>query len=82
MNGAEHSFHLRPGRWTEGELPGLRSPGVHRLLPAVAVSGGWTSADEFQADIVFVTSPHRLQLRAKTGEKPTFEADWLIAPLS
>jgi CubicO group peptidase (beta-lactamase class C family) len=82
MNGAGHSFDLRPGRWAEGELPGFRSPGVHGLLPEVAVTGGWTSADEFQADIVFVTSPHRLQLRAKTGERPTFEAHWLTTPLS
>ncbi len=82
MNGAGHSFDLQPGRWTEGELPGFRSPGVHQLLPAVAVTGGWTSADEFQADIVFVSSPHRLQLRARAGERPTFEADWLIEPLA
>jgi CubicO group peptidase (beta-lactamase class C family) len=76
MEGAEHPFDLRPGRWTEGDLPGLHSP-----LATVAVTGGWTAADEFRADIVSVTSPHRLQLRARTGDKPTFEADWYAVPL-
>jgi CubicO group peptidase (beta-lactamase class C family) len=75
-HGAEHSFDLRPGRWAEGELPGLHSP-----LPTVAVTGGWTAADEFQADIVSLTSPHRLQLRARTGTLPTVEVGWYAAPL-
>ena len=76
LEGAEHSFDLRPGHWTEGELPG-----IHTLLPAVGVTGGWTGPNEFQADIVFVTSPHRLHLRAKSGDGPTFEAEWYAAPL-
>ena len=76
MDGAEHAFDLRPGQWTEGELPG-----VHRLLPPVGGTGGWTGSDEFRADIVFVTSPHRLQLRAKSGDKPTVEVEWYIAPI-
>jgi CubicO group peptidase (beta-lactamase class C family) len=76
IDGAEHAFDLRPGQWTEAELPA-----VHRLLPAVAVTGGWTGSDEFRADIVFVTSPHRLQLRAKSGDNPSVEAEWYIAPI-
>ncbi len=76
MDGDEHAFDVRPGQWTEGELPG-----VHRLLPPVAVAGGWTGNDEFRADIVFVTSPHRLQLRAKVGDQPTVEVEWYLAPI-
>jgi hypothetical protein len=76
MRDGEHSFHLRPGRWAEGDLPG-----VHRLLPAVAVTGGWTGDEEFRADIVFVTSPHRLHLRARTGREPFFATEWGEPPL-
>ncbi len=70
-----YPFDLRPGRWTEGQLPGLRS------LPTVAVAGGWTATDEFQADVVFLNGPHRLQLRAKAGQEPTVEVGWRITPL-
>jgi CubicO group peptidase (beta-lactamase class C family) len=76
VDGAEHAFNLLPGRWAEGDLPGLHSP-----LSAVAVTGGWTAGDEFQADIVSLSSPHRLQLRARTAANPTFEADWYATPL-
>ncbi len=76
IDGVGHSFDLRPGAWAEGELPGLRA-----ALPAVAVSGGWTSADEFRADVVFLTTPHRLHLRARAGDQPSFDAQWFLAPL-
>jgi CubicO group peptidase (beta-lactamase class C family) len=76
MDGADHSFDLRPGGWAEGELPGLHSP-----LASVAVTGGWTAAEEFQADIVSLTTPHRLQLRAKTGPEPTVDVGWYAQPL-
>jgi hypothetical protein len=75
IDGAGYPFDLRPGRWTEGQLPGLHA------LPTVAVAGGWTETDEFRADIVFLNGPHRLQLRAKTGQEPTVEAGWRITPL-
>jgi CubicO group peptidase (beta-lactamase class C family) len=75
VDGAEHPFDLRPGQWTEGELPGFR------LLPPVAVTGGWTADDEFRADVVFLRSPHRLQLRAKTVPEPTVKANWYTTPL-
>jgi CubicO group peptidase (beta-lactamase class C family) len=76
VDGVGYPFDIRPGRWTEGELPGLHSP-----LPKVAVTGGWTAVDEFRADIVSLTSPHRLQLRAETGEEATVEASWYLPPL-
>ena len=74
LDGAEHRFDLRPGCWSEGELPGLHSP-----FPAVAVSGGWATATDFRADVVSLNTPHRLQLRAKTGDKPTFDVVWSTA---
>jgi hypothetical protein len=77
IDGVDHPLQLRPGRWTEGELPGLN----YSPLAAVAVTGGWTAVDEFQADIVSLSSPHRLQLRAKAGQEPTVEAGWYAPPL-
>jgi hypothetical protein len=76
VEGKEHSFGLQPGDWTEGELSGL-----HPALGRVAVTGGWTAAQEFEADVVATTSPHRLQLRAKTSPSPSVEASWYAAPL-
>jgi CubicO group peptidase (beta-lactamase class C family) len=76
-DGVDHTFDLTPGGWSEGELPGL-----HSALPAVAVTGAWTAADEFHADVVSLCSPHRLELRAKTGAEPTVEIAWFAAPLS
>ena len=71
IDGVGHSFDLRPGGWADGDLPGL-----HPSSARVAVTGGWTAGDEFRADIVSMTSPHRLQLRAKTTDEPKFEAKW------
>lgn len=76
IGGAEHPFGLRPGGWSEGELPGLHSP-----LATVAVSGGWVAADRFQADIVSLTSPHRLVLRGRKGPPATLEVAWYSTPL-
>lgn len=75
VDGSPEVFDLRPGLWTEGELP------VFRPLPAVAVSGGWTAPDEFSADVVSLTSPHRLRLRGSAGGKPTVAVDWVTTPL-
>lgn len=76
IDGVGHSFDLRPGCWSEGELPEIQFS-----LPTVAVAGGWVGPDEFRADIVSLSSPHRLGLQARAGEEPTFKADWYAAPL-
>lgn len=76
VDGSEHPFDLEPGGWAQGELSGL-----HSSLRAVAVTGGWTGGDEFRADLVSLTSPHRLQLLAKAGRAPTVEVGWYAAPL-
>jgi CubicO group peptidase (beta-lactamase class C family) len=76
VNGTEHRFDLQTGRWAEGQLPGLR---LHRQQ--VAISGAWTAADDFRADIVSVTSPHRLQLRFELGDSPAVEGQWSTQPL-
>lgn len=69
----EHSLALRAGEWVEGELPG-----VGTQLPPVAATGGWTAADEFAADVVFMHSPHRLQVRAHDD---TATLSWYQPPL-
>ena len=62
--GVESAVDVRAGGWTEGAVPD-----VGQLLPPVAVTGGWTGDDTFAADLVFVTSPHRLRLRANAGRR-------------
>lgn len=76
LDGAEHALGVRPGTWTEGELPG-----IGELLPPVGTTGGWVADDEFAADIVFLTSPHRLQVRAHAGGTPSAQVSWYAAPL-
>jgi len=75
-DGADQVFDLRPGEWATGALPGM-----HALIPIVAVTGGWTSRDRFEADVVLVTTPHRLQLRATIGDRPGVEVGWQVEPL-
>ncbi|MFZ0217648.1 MAG: serine hydrolase [Candidatus Dormiibacterota bacterium] len=74
--GGEVAVELRAGRWAEADLPG-----VGTLLSPVAISGGWVSEQEFRADLVFLSSPHRLRLRATTGRSPRYVARWAQAPL-
>jgi CubicO group peptidase (beta-lactamase class C family) len=68
--GDEHSFDVRPGQWTDGELPGRHSP-----FPAASATGGWVSPTELHVDIVARRTPHRLQLRASTTTG-TVDIDW------
>lgn len=72
FDGSEHCFDLRPGRWASGELGGSE----------VRVNGGWVGPEELHADVVFLTTPHRLQLRARAADRPTVELSWQAgAPL-
>ena len=75
-DGAEQSFELVRGQWTEGRLPGL-----HASLESVAVSGGWVAPDEFAADAISLHAPHRLRLRAAIADQPTVEVSWYQPPL-
>lgn len=75
VDGRECRFELHPDGWTEGALAGL-----HPSLETVAVTGGW-SGDDFSVDLVSLISPHRLQLRARAGERPIVEASWYTSPL-
>lgn len=74
--GVECAVELRAGDWTQGAVSD-----VGQLLPPVAATGGWTDDETYAADLVFVTSPHRLRLRAHAGVAPTFEASWAAQPL-
>lgn len=71
VDGSDYPFDLRPGHWSEGELPGYQ----------VAVTGGWASDDQFLADVVFVNMPHRLHLVATVADEPTVEIRWHTVPL-
>ncbi len=72
----ESAVDVRAGGWSEGEVPD-----VGRLFPPVVATGGWTDDQTYAADLVFVTSPHRLRIRAQAGATPTFEATWAAPPL-
>jgi CubicO group peptidase (beta-lactamase class C family) len=72
----ECAVDVRAGEWIEGAVPD-----AGQLLPPVMVTGGWTDEATFAADIVFVTAPHRLQVRGVVGESPTVETSWMLPPL-
>jgi len=46
----------------------------------LAVSGGWTDEDTFGAEVIFLETPHRLQLTCSlsSGE---FQVRWRTVPL-
>ena len=46
----------------------------------VAVSGGWTDDDTFGAEVIFLETPHRLELTCALGTG-TFQASWQTVPL-
>ena len=46
----------------------------------VAVSGGWTEQDIFRAEIIFLQTPHRLDLSCSL-DTGTFQASWRTVPL-
>lgn len=77
VDGSRHSFEVLAGRWCDGVLPGLHTP-----FPDVSVSAGWTSADEYRAEVVSRRTPHRLQLRASLRDEPTLSVGWLAPPLA
>ena len=76
VRGEGHVFDVPDGEWADGELPGLHTP-----FPDVSVSAGWLSEQDYQADIVFRRTPHRLQLRGRTGPDPALSVGWGAAPL-
>ncbi|MDR0359247.1 MAG: beta-lactamase family protein [bacterium] len=70
--GEEHAFDLPNGQWSDGVLPGLS-----RQFPEVSVSGGWVAEDEYHADVIWRCAPHRLELRARLGSRPTLTGELL-----
>lgn len=46
----------------------------------VAVSGGWVDADTFRADVIFLETPHRLELTGSRS-RATFDLRWLTVAL-
>ncbi|HET9690773.1 MAG TPA: serine hydrolase domain-containing protein [Acidimicrobiales bacterium] len=73
----EHRFDLPvDGSWAWGALPGLHTP-----FAEVAVTGGWTGPGAFDADVVFVRTPHRLRLAVRTDPVPVLRSRWQEPPL-
>ena len=46
----------------------------------VAVSGGWVDDDTFRADVIFLETPHRLELTA-SRTSATFDLAWQTVAL-
>ena len=69
---------IRNGGWARAEL----NLGDQRL--AVAGTGGWTSAEQFAAEVTFFQTPHRLLIigrRSPTGSEVISQVRWNCAPL-
>jgi hypothetical protein len=74
--GGEHAFDVPDGQWADGVLPGLSAQ-----FPEVSVSGGWVAENEYHADLIWRCAPHRLELRARLGSRPTLSGRLLGALL-
>ncbi|HEX3815774.1 MAG TPA: serine hydrolase [Mycobacteriales bacterium] len=59
--------------WVEGVVTGQGPVDV-----PVAGSAGWNSADTFEAEIIFLDTPHRLRITCAAG---TFTQSWSSQPL-
>ena len=70
----EAGGRLRAGLGTGAWQVSDRDPDAAPL----AVSGGWTAAGRFRADVIFLETPHRLRLDAADG---AFTARWRTVPL-
>jgi hypothetical protein len=65
---------------TGGWRTNLRETDHGRTGVPVAVSGGWTEQDMFRAEIIFLETPHRLELTCSL-DTGTFQAGWRTVPL-
>jgi len=71
----------------EGDAPVVAQLGIGEwtVTDVVAASGGWTTSGDpgqgvIAVDVIFIETPHRLQLRChpSTG---TFDCRWMTTPL-
>ena len=46
----------------------------------LAVSGGWTDEDTFGAEVIFLETPHRLEITCSL-HNGTFQGSWRTVPL-
>ena len=74
--GERHVVRLGAGRWVVSERP---TAGAADPLP-MAVVGGWADPVSLHAELVFLETPHRLQVQAHLPSA-TFEARWVTTPL-
>ena len=75
-DGGDISAYVGSGEWqTNRAETGDGASGV-----PVAVSGGWLDEDTFRADVVFLETPHRLELTG-TRSRGTFDLVWQTVAL-
>lgn len=65
---------------TQGWQTNLAETDNGRTGVPMAVSGGWTDEDTFRAEVIFLETPHRLELTCSLDNQ-TFEAGWHTVPL-
>ncbi len=74
--GSELPFALGTDGWLVTENVPQPGDGV---VP-VAASGGWTDPDTLRFDVIFVETPHRLEVRC-VRSRGTFVARWITRPM-
>jgi hypothetical protein len=65
---------------TEGWHTNLLETHPRSTSVPLAVSGGWTDEDTFGAEVIFLETPHRLELSCWLATR-TFQANWRTVPL-
>lgn len=70
----ELSATLKTGDWD------VEDAGPDAEVPPIAVAGGWSSQTLLQFDVVFIETPHRLQMSCDSSSHE-FTARWVTAPL-
>lgn len=65
---------------TDGWLVSENAPQPGEGVVPVAASGGWIDPDALRFDVIFVETPHRLEVRC-VRSRGTFVARWITRPM-
>ena len=69
------SFAVANGEWLVSE-----PRDVHGDVVPVAASGGWLDEQTFLAEVIFLETPHRMDIVCSLPAR-TADASWLVTPL-
>jgi hypothetical protein len=69
------SFAVANGEWLVSE-----PRDVHGDVVPVAGSGGWLDEQTFLAEVIFLETPHRMDIVCSLPAR-TADASWLVTPL-